>query len=166
MQDYTKMVPDGEAILSEKVARRFPLNDEWVPWDDAKAYAHKSTVAELIQEILQRHASGIHFREYNAGPAIDQDMHPEGFNIDIDVDWESGIIFGGNEHNCGTWQDKNGSSAKAGNKGVPGSPRNGAAVEITALLKSTLSWVAELEKKESGRRARASRPRSRARRHL
>lgn len=147
VQDYTKMVPNGEAILSETVARRFPLNDEWVPWDDPRAYAHKSTVAELIQEILQRHASGIHFREYNAGPAIDQDMHPEGFNIDVDVDWESGIIFGGNEHNCGTWQDKNGSSAKAGNKGVPGSPRNGAAIEITALLKSTLTWVASLEKK-------------------
>ncbi|CBQ68567.1 probable 4-alpha-glucanotransferase / amylo-1,6-glucosidase (glycogen-debranching enzyme) [Sporisorium reilianum SRZ2] len=147
VQDYTKMVPNGEAILAEKVARRFPLDDEWVPWDDPKAFAHKSTVAELIQEILQRHASGIHFREYNAGPAIDNDMHPEGFNIDVDVDWESGIIFGGNEHNCGTWQDKNGSSSKAGNKGVPGSPRNGAAIEITALLKSTLTWVADLEKK-------------------
>ncbi|SNX85785.1 probable 4-alpha-glucanotransferase / amylo-1,6-glucosidase (glycogen-debranching enzyme) [Melanopsichium pennsylvanicum] len=147
VQDYTKMVPNGEAILSEKVARRFPLDDEWVPWDDPKAFAHESTVAELIQEILQRHASGIHFREYNAGPAIDQDMHPEGFNIDVDVDWETGIIFGGNEHNCGTWQDKNGSSAKAGNKGLPGSPRNGAAIEITALLKSTLTWVASLEKK-------------------
>jgi glycogen debranching enzyme len=101
----------------------------------------------LIQEILQRHASGIHFREYNAGPAIDNDMHPEGFNIDVDVDWETGIIFGGNEHNCGTWQDKNGSSAKAGNKGVPGSPRNGAAIEITALLKSTLSWIVDLQKR-------------------
>lgn len=147
VQDYTKMVPNGEDILEEKVARRFPLNDEWVPWDDPKAFAHKSTVAELIQEILQRHASGIHFREYNAGPAIDNDMHPEGFNIDIHVDWETGIIFGGNEHNCGTWQDKNGSSAKAGNKGVPGSPRNGAAIEITALLKSTLTWIDTLEKK-------------------
>lgn len=147
VQDYTKMVPDGEAILSEKVARRFPLNDEWVPWDDPKAFAHKSTVAELIQEILQRHASGIHFREHNAGPAIDNDMHPEGFNIDVDVNWENGIIFGGNEHNCGTWQDKNGSSAKAGNKGVPGSPRNGAAIEITALLKSTLTWIVGLDKK-------------------
>ncbi|PWY97233.1 putative 4-alpha-glucanotransferase [Testicularia cyperi] len=146
VQDYTKMVPDGASILGEKVARRFPLNDEWVPWDDAKAYAHKSTVAELIQEILQRHASGIHFREYNAGPAIDGDMHPDGFNIDVDVDWKTGIIFGGNEHNCGTWQDKNGSSAKAGNKGVPGSPRNGAAIEITALLKSTLTWIASLQK--------------------
>ena len=147
VQDYTTMVPNGEAILAEPVKRRFPKNDEWIPWDDPKAFSYSCTVAELIQEILQRHASGIHFREYNAGPAIDNDMHPEGFNIDIDVDWTTGIIFGGNQHNCGTWQDKNGSSKKAGNKGVPGSPRDGAAIEITALLKSTLTWIDSLQKK-------------------
>jgi len=147
VQDYCTMVIDGEAILSEKVKRRFPADDEWVPWDDPKAFAYESTVAELIQEILQRHASGIHFREYNAGPAIDDCMKDEGFNIDIDVDWSTGIIFGGNEHNCGTWQDKMGSSAKAGNRGVPGTPRDGAAVEITGLLKSTLRWVDGLASK-------------------
>ncbi|KAN0061359.1 bifunctional 4-alpha-glucanotransferase/amylo-alpha-1,6-glucosidase [Thecaphora frezii] len=146
VQDYTKMVPGGEKILEEPVKRRFPQDDEWIPWDDKKAYSYTSTVAELIQEILQRHASGIHFREYNAGPAIDNDMRPDGFNIDIDVDWQTGILFGGNQHNCGTWQDKNGSSARAGNKGVPGSPRDGAAIEITALLKSTLSWIDELQR--------------------
>ncbi|KAK0522150.1 bifunctional 4-alpha-glucanotransferase/amylo-alpha-1,6-glucosidase [Tilletia horrida] len=141
VQDYCTMVENGEAILQEKVKRRFPANDEWVAWDDAKAFAYESTVAELIQEILQRHATGIHFREYNAGPAIDGCMKDAGFNIDIDVDWSTGILFGGNEHNCGTWQDKMGSSAKAGNRGVPGTPRDGAAVEITGLLKSTLRWV-------------------------
>ncbi|KAK0548553.1 bifunctional 4-alpha-glucanotransferase/amylo-alpha-1,6-glucosidase [Tilletia horrida] len=144
VQDYCTLVKDGEAILQEKVKRRFPANDEWVPWDDPKAFAYESTIAELIQEILQRHASGIHFREYNAGPKIDECMKDPGFNIDIDVDWSTGIIFGGNEHNCGTWQDKMGSSAKAGNRGVPGTPRDGAAVEITGLLKSTLRWVDEL----------------------
>jgi len=29
------------------------------------------------------------------------DMHDEGFNQKIWVDWESGIIFGGNRYNCG-----------------------------------------------------------------
>ncbi|CAO1628195.1 unnamed protein product [Parajaminaea phylloscopi] len=147
VQDYCKMVPGGERILSEKVKRRFPLDDEWVPVESPKAFAHESTVAELIQEILQRHASGIHFREHDAGPKIDEHMKDEGFNIDIETDWTTGIIFGGNASNCGTWQDKNGSSTKAGNRGVPGSPRDGAAIEITALLKSTLTWVDSLASK-------------------
>ncbi len=147
VQDYCNMVPNGESILKEKVKRRFPLDDTWVPWDSPQAFAHESTVAELVQEILQRHAQGIHFREYNAGTAIDGDMRDQGFNIDIEVDWKTGIIFGGNEFNAGTWQDKNPSSTKAGNKGIPATPRDGAAAEITGLLKSTLRWVDGLSKK-------------------
>lgn len=147
VQDYVNKAPNGLAILNDKVKRRFPLDDEWVPVDSPKAFAHTSTVAEIIQEILQRHASGIHFREHDAGPKIDEQMSDNGFNIDVTVDWSTGFVMGGNKDNCGTWQDKMGSSAKAGNKGIPGSPREGAAVEITALVKSTLRWVDQLSGK-------------------
>lgn len=106
IQDYVNMAPNGLELLQDKVRRRFPLDDTWVPFDDKRAYATDSTIAEVIQEILQRHASGIHFREYNAGPNLDSQMSDKGFNIDIEVDWKTGVLYGGNEWNCGTWQDK------------------------------------------------------------
>ncbi len=146
IQDYANSAPDGLSILSESVKRRFPKDDTWVAWDDPAAYAYSSTIAEVMQEILQRHADGIHFREYNAGPNLDMQMKDEGFNIDIQVDWTTGLISGGNRHNCGTWMDKMGESEKAGNKGLPGTPRDGAPVEITGLLKSTLRWLDQLSR--------------------
>lgn len=145
IQDYTKMAPDGLHILKEKIPRRFlPYDDTWFPFDDPRAYSKFSTVEDVIQEVFQRHARGLSFREYNAGPELDMQMKPEGFQIDIKVDWETGIIFGGSQFNCGTWQDKMGESEKAGSKGVPGTPRDGAAIEITGLLYSALKWVNEL----------------------
>ncbi|KAJ7583415.1 glycoside hydrolase family 13 protein [Mycena floridula] len=144
IQDYVLAAPQGHSILSEQVKRRFPKDDTWVAWDDPRAYAYSSSVSEIIQEILQRHADGIHFREYNAGNNLDMQMKDEGFNIDIQVDWSTGLISGGNKSNCGTWMDKMGESEKAGTKGTPGTPRDGAPVEITGLLKSTLRWLNEL----------------------
>jgi glycogen debranching enzyme len=112
IQDYTLMAPDGLSILTEHVKRRFPKDDTWVPWDSSEAYSYSSTVAEVIQEILQRHASGISFREHNAGPNLDMQMDDKGFQIDINVDWRTGLIHGGNAHNCGTWMDKMGESVR------------------------------------------------------
>lgn len=146
IQDYVKMAPNGADLLQEKVPRRFlPYDDTWFPHDDPRAYSKSSTISEIIQEVFQRHAQGMSFREYNAGPDLDVQMKSEGFDIDIKVDWETGIIFGGSQTNCGTWQDKMGESAKAGNKGVPGTPRDGAAIEITGLLYSALTWVTDLQ---------------------
>ncbi|KAK4685222.1 glycogen debranching enzyme, partial [Tremellales sp. Uapishka_1] len=147
IQDYTKMCPNGLAILKDSVKRRFPADDTWVEWDHPQAFAWESTVAELIQEIVQRHAQGIEFREYNAGPNLDMDMKDEGFNQKIWVDWDTGLIYGGNRYNCGTWMDKMGSAEKGGNKGLPATPRDGSPVEITGLLKSTLTWLDGLSKK-------------------
>ena len=148
IQDYTNMAPNGHDILREKVARRFlPYDDTYFDFDDSRAYSKKSTIEEIVQEALQRHASGLSFREANAGPGLDMQMKPAGFQIDIHVDWDTGLIFGGNQSNCGTWMDKMGESERAGNKGVPGTPRDGAAIEITGLAFSTLSWVAQLYNK-------------------
>ncbi|KAL4763497.1 putative glycogen debranching enzyme Gdb1 [Aspergillus foveolatus] len=147
IQDYTKMAPDGLELLQDKTPRRFlPYDDTWLSFDDPKAYSQTSTIVDIIQEVFQRHAQGISFREYNAGPELDVQMKSEGFNVDIRVDWETGLIFGGSQHNCGTWQDKMGESEKAGNKGVPGTPRDGAAIEITGLLYSALKWITDLNK--------------------
>jgi glycogen debranching enzyme len=145
IQDYTKIAPNGLDLLKEEVPRRFlPYDDTWFPSDDQRAYSQASTLEDIIQEIFQRHATGMSFREANAGPQLDMQMKSEGFQIDIKTDWETGMIFGGNQNNCGTWMDKMGESEKAGSKGVPGTPRDGAAVEITGLLYSALKWVSEL----------------------
>ncbi|KAK4454564.1 family 13 putative glycoside hydrolase [Podospora aff. communis PSN243] len=147
IQDYTKIVPNGLSLLDEKVKRRFlPYDDTYFPSDDPRAYSKESTISEVILEIFQRHAEGMKFREANAGPGLDMQMSDEGFNQDIKVDWSNGFVFGGNQHNCGTWMDKMGESQRAGSKGVPGTPRDGAAVEITGLLYSGLAWIAQLNK--------------------
>ncbi|KAG9123786.1 hypothetical protein FRC07_013965 [Ceratobasidium sp. 392] len=147
IQDYTGMAPEGLALLDAKVKRRFPKDDAFVPWDDPRAFAYESTVAEIIQEIVERHAQGISFREHNAGPNLDMQMSDEGFNIEVKVDWETGFTLGGSWKNCGTWMDKMGESQKAGTKGTPGTPRDGAPVEITGLLFSTLRWLDALSSK-------------------
>lgn len=145
VQDYSNMVPNGTSILQEVVARRFlPYDDTYFEPDDPRAYSKKSTIEEIIQEALQRHASGISFREANAGSGLDLQMKPEGFQVDVKVDWSTGLIFGGSQFNCGTWMDKMGESEKAASKGIPGTPRDGAAIELIGLAYSTLVWVTRL----------------------
>ncbi|KAI9850375.1 MAG: hypothetical protein M1838_005765 [Thelocarpon superellum] len=145
IQDYAAIVPEGVSILRETVRRRFlPYDDTWFAFDDPRAYSTSSTVADVIQEALQRHATGLSFREANAGPGLDMQMRPEGFQIDVRVDWTTGLVFGGNRSNCGTWMDKMGESERANSKGVPGTPRDGAAIEITGLLYSTVAWLSKI----------------------
>lgn len=147
VQEYVTHVPGGESILDEKVLRRFPLDDTWISWEDEKAFSYETSIRDILYEILSRHAKGISYREANAGPNLDCQMKPEGFDVKVYIDWDTGLVHGGSRFNCGTWMDKMGESERAGNKGVPGTPRDGADVELQGLLKSTLRFVNELNGK-------------------
>lgn len=68
-------------------------------------------------------------------------MDTEGFNIHLKLDETTGFVLGGNMRNCLTWMDKMGSSTKAGNKGIPATCRDGAPIEMTAILKLCIDFV-------------------------
>ncbi|XP_017292357.1 glycogen debranching enzyme isoform X2 [Kryptolebias marmoratus] len=143
IQDYTNHVPNGHAILSCPVTRMYPTDD----CDPYKPGEVEQPLYDVIQEALQRHLLGISFREKNAGPKIDMNMRNEGFNVVVKVDPATGFVTGGNRFNCGTWMDKMGESERARNKGMPATPRDGAAVEIVGLCKSAVRWLVELHAK-------------------
>lgn len=106
VQDYCATAPEGNEFLKMKVSLKY---SDVLP-EDCKV----ETVADLIHTILSQHAKGIEFREWNAGTKIDSCMKDEGFNIKITFDRETGLVFGGNKFNCGTWMDKMGSSYEVG----------------------------------------------------
>ncbi|XP_029380341.1 glycogen debranching enzyme-like isoform X2 [Echeneis naucrates] len=143
IQDYATHVPQGHLIICCPVTRMYPSDD----CEPCKPGEVEQPLYDVIQEALQHHLEGISFRERNAGPRIDMNMRDEGFNVVAKVDPTTGFVTGGNRFNCGTWMDKMGESDRARNKGMPATPRDGAAVEIVGLSKSTVRWVVELHAK-------------------
>ena len=71
-----------------------------------------------------------------------------GFTVEVSVDPATGFTLGGNKYNCGTWMDKMGSSDRAGNRGTPATPREGASVELQGLCYACVKWLGELNKKK------------------
>lgn len=107
-------------------------------------YFQDQPLHQVIQEALNVHFQGLVFRERNAGHEIDEHMRDQGFNNQIGTNPNTGFVFGGNEWNCGTWMDKMGSSVKAGNKGIPSTPRDGSAVEIVGLQYASLRFMQKM----------------------
>jgi glycogen debranching enzyme len=128
LSQYTQLAPNGYGILSENIQGK-PLHS-------------------IIKAAINTHLNGLSFREYNAGYQLDRVMSDEGFNNKIGVDSKTGFVFGGNRWNCGTWMDKMGSSEYAGNKGYPGSPRDGSAVELVGLSRAIISWLIQMIEKD------------------
>ena len=141
LQDYVLM--SGDDIFQCKVPHLFPTDDQ-AEYERSIKNSDKRPVrkmCDVVQDIMQRHANGIHFREWGAGEKLDWVMTDNGFNVDIITDWSNGFVLGGNQDNCGTWMDKMGCSKVAKNRGVPATPRDGADIEIIGLLQSTLRFL-------------------------
>ena len=137
ISQYTRVVPDGWELLSDRVSRLYPTNDS----PAQSAGVHDQSLFDVIQEVFLRHLQSLNYRERGAGHSLDQDMSDEGFNNQIGIDLKTGFVFGGNRWNCGTWMDKMGSSERANNKSHPATPRDGSAVELVGLLRASLAFV-------------------------
>jgi glycogen debranching enzyme len=144
LQDYSSLVPNQkEHVLDWDIPMRFD-GEEYVDFVDPNIYKKTQKMKDIVNAILQAHINGIEFTEWNAGKSLDHVMKPEGFVVKAGIDHQKGFVYGGSRFNCGTWMDKMGESELAKNAGIPATPRDGCAIELTSLLKSCLKWLIHL----------------------
>lgn len=95
------MSEEGIEFLDETFELEFYSDDHAEHLKAVKENKPKLTmkIRDLIQHIIEKHAQGIRFREWNAGVKIDEHMKDEGFEIKIKLDPTTGFIFGGNKYN-------------------------------------------------------------------
>lgn len=153
---YCKYTKD-DSILQETIEMKFYEKNK----------ESSMTVEECIQWIMEEHGKEIDFVEWNA-PAIDEHMKEEGFHIQIKVDYTTGLIIGGNVVLCNDIDYRSLIVVHGWIRWVVmmilfirivvflqrmidisilNRPRVGAAIEITALVASTIHWLDELNKK-------------------
>jgi len=101
IKDYVEASDEGIVFLKQKFIRNFHSDNQQKHSEavNNEEEGPECTIAELIQEIFQKHAQGINFTEWNAGTKIDAHMKDEGFNISIKLDPTTGLIVGGNPDN-------------------------------------------------------------------
>ena len=146
--DYIEFSNDNNILNnSVKMVSSTEENDNFFPKRKRSKKEERSKemyLYEIIQEILQKHINGINFKENNSNKA--RYMKEEGFNINIYVNTNNGFVYGGNKYNCGTWMNIMGTSDKAKNKGYPANPRDGADIEIIALVYYVLTHLDKLNR--------------------
>lgn len=101
IKDYVNMSEEGTDFLDETFELIFHSDDHVEHLNAVKENKPRRTmkISELIQHIIEKHARGIKFREWNAGIKIDEHMKDEGFEIKIKLDPTTGFIYGGNKYN-------------------------------------------------------------------
>ena len=115
------------------------------------------SVENIIQLIFQYHVQGINFidkikeeQPRQKRPLLNKNQNSQkinGLKINIFLDKETGFLYGGNKLNAGTWMNHIGASSKAKNLNIPATPRDGADIEIIALLYNCINFVLELNYK-------------------
>lgn len=104
IKDYCQLVPNnqGYALLSDPVQRLYPSDDSEAKINEPS----EQPLHQVMQEAFLRHFRGIEFMERNWGAKIDEHMTERGFNVTAGVNRDTGFVYGGNKHNCGTWMVK------------------------------------------------------------